>query len=461
MALRSIQAGLHVVENEDTLERGFQTTRRLWNYTWWCMFGYNEKLRRARGDNWETFKRNRSKEKYPGNFTMQKELKDHWAYHDLSDRCASYTVKDFDIACRSWFSNLRSNPDARPPKPTKQARTLTFEVGRNAKPAGNFTYKLTVLGGHIAERHVVVKVHVRPGVKMADVKMLRIKPNREHGRYEVSLIVNRVSSERPGERVAAIDLGIINLGALAFDTGETMLYSGRALLDLQRHAEKHAARCKPSTWEPGKNKLPPSERNKSYKRTATDTIDLAIHNFTTSVIQECTRRDVSVLLVGDLTGILKDKDFGAKTNQKMHRWTQGRVREHLTWKGEDAGIEVKQISEAYTSQTCSVCGTVRKSSRVNRGLYSCPNCGTIINADVNGAFNMLHKVSPETTVFGVGADLPGQPSTAPESKDRAGNRRTSSTVAKHPTFVAKFNLQTWEVIITRQAALEPRLQHNG
>ena len=147
---RATTASIEILTGADILSTGMETARRLWNYTCWCTFGYNNKLRRQRGDSFEQFKRNLPHArgtKYLGNFGMQKELKDYWGYRNLSDRCASYTVRDFDIAMKSWFSNLKNNPDARPPRYCKTGRTLNFEVGRNAKPVGNFEYKLTVLGG--------------------------------------------------------------------------------------------------------------------------------------------------------------------------------------------------------------------------------------------------------------------------------------------------------------------------
>jgi len=36
----------------------------------------------------------------------------------------------------------------------------------------------------------------------------------------------------------------------------------------------------------------------------------------------------------------------------------------------------------------------QEKNRVYRGLYVCKNCGTVINADVNGAVNILRRVSP-------------------------------------------------------------------
>ncbi len=51
-------------------------------------------------------------------------------------------------------------------------------------------------------------------------------------------------------------------------------------------------------------------------------------------------------------------------------------------------IRVIKVDESYTSQTCSICGTVDKTSRVDRGLYVCKHCDVVMNADVNGAYNI-------------------------------------------------------------------------
>ena len=67
---------------------------------------------------------------------------------------------------------------------------------------------------------------------------------------------------------------------------------------------------------------------------------------------------------------------------------------NLQSKGELYGINVEFVNEAYTSQTCSGCGLIRKANRVKRGLYRCKNFKLQINADINGAINIMRKVAP-------------------------------------------------------------------
>lgn len=453
---RAVQASAEIGTGANILEKGFDEARRLWNHTWWCAIGYNRRLRRQRGDIFQSMKGRHPK--YPGKYAMQKALRDYPAYRGLSDRCSSYTVKNFDIAMRSWFANLKTNPNARPPRPIREGQTLTFEVGRNAKHLGDWRFRLTVLGGHIADRYCYIKIHVRPGVKVRDIHLIHIKAETTRRGHHLTSLIRDVElpDEAPGNHIAAIDLGIRNIAVTAFDTGEIILYDGGALLDVQRHANKQAAKCKPSGWAPGKSRLPRSKKQRRYLNKARNIMDLAIHNLTTNIIRESVKRGVRILAVGDLTDIRQDKDFGKRVNQQLHRWPFRKIIQQLKYKGEEQGIEVISISEEYTSQTCCRCGVVKKSNRISRGLYCCSNCGLTINADCNGAINMLQKVSSEVNpTFEVEAIFPGLPS-LPEQAGRIGQ----ATLANQPMFVAKFDLRNWSVVITQQVGEADMCEHN-
>lgn len=61
----------------------------------------------------------------------------------------------------------------------------------------------------------------------------------------------------------------------------------------------------------------------------------------------------------------------------------------LRYKLAERGGELVEVSAAYTSQTCSCCGTIDKSSRKNQATFECGHCGHAENADVNAAKNIL------------------------------------------------------------------------
>ncbi len=307
-----------------------------------------------------------------------------------------------------------------------------------------------MLGGKEERRHVTVQINVRPGVKMASIKWIYVKPEVKKNRYQVSLLTERKAMLPAGDAWAGLDLGIVNIGALSIIDGTHILYTGKQMLDVKRHAQKRAKDCKPSGYTGKEERLPSSEQKKRYLNHGSNSVDLACHNFTTHVITVCAALGVGRLAVGDLTGIRQNKDFGKTTNQKLHQWPFARIIEQLKWKGEEHGVEVIQVSERYTSQTCSGCGQRRKSNRVERGLYICDNCGLQINADVNGAVNIMSKVSPSALAQGVGADFTSATSPVPEPHNGQGGE---SSKGAGDFYVAKYG-PNWSISLS--AAGKPR-----
>ena len=76
-------------------------------------------------------------------------------------------------------------------------------------------------------------------------------------------------------------------------------------------------------------------------------------------------------------------------NNKLQYWSYRQVLDKLNQLSEVEGFNVTKIDPAYTSQTCSKCGSIIKSNR-NGEFYTC-NCGLIIDADTNAAINILHR----------------------------------------------------------------------
>ncbi|MGZ7049775.1 MAG: RNA-guided endonuclease InsQ/TnpB family protein, partial [Methanobacterium sp.] len=101
-----------------------------------------------------------------------------------------------------------------------------------------------------------------------------------------------------------------------------------------------------------------------------------------------------------LKNIKQNINIGRKNNQNFVNIPYNLFKQKLKSKCELYGIEYVETNESYTSQRCSQCGTIDKTNRKYRGLYVCKNCGNVLNADVNGAINILKKVAPESFVIG-------------------------------------------------------------
>jgi putative transposase len=71
-------------------------------------------------------------------------------------------------------------------------------------------------------------------------------------------------------------------------------------------------------------------------------------------------------------------------------WNYGYIIKRFEEIGEELGMKVIKVDESYTSKTCSLCGEAHEGGRIKRGLFKCPHMGKVMNADLNGAANILH-----------------------------------------------------------------------
>ena len=101
-------------------------------------------------------------------------------------------------------------------------------------------------------------------------------------------------------------------------------------------------------------------------------------------IVEHAKRMNALIVVGDLEGIWKPTR-GRSFNRRISSQPFYMFKQMLTYKANWEGIRVLTVPEAYTSQICHRCGV--RGHRVG-GRFSCPNCGLVCDADVNGAWNI-------------------------------------------------------------------------
>lgn len=78
--------------------------------------------------------------------------------------------------------------------------------------------------------------------------------------------------------------------------------------------------------------------------------------------------------------------YGINAGRKLSHWSNPVIRDGLIRIAEEHGVRVVQQSSAYRSQRCSGCGLVHKTSRKGK-LFTCPNCGLVLDADINAAKN--------------------------------------------------------------------------
>lgn len=242
-------------------------------------------------------------------------------------------------------------------------------------------------------RQVAFRISHRPGVEYERVREVCITYDKVTGQLEARLVVEVLPRENPGTVRVAVDLGETVLLAAAFEDGAALLYSGRLIKAVRRYWQKVRAKLKPPSPEHPRM----SRRYRAIARKEHRQVEHLLHLVTSHFVRECLRRGVREIAIGDLTGIRREIDYGARLNQRLHHWPYRKIVEMLRYKAELAGIVVRDdVDERGSSRTCHVCGNAREANRMHRGWYRCP-CGWTVQADVNGALNLYERafqVSP-------------------------------------------------------------------
>jgi putative transposase len=76
----------------------------------------------------------------------------------------------------------------------------------------------------------------------------------------------------------------------------------------------------------------------------------------------------------------------------------GRFKHYLTYQAASAGRELRLVNPAYTSKTCSCCGSLFQNFDLSTRWVECLHCGLSLDRDHNAAINILRKAGWDTPV---------------------------------------------------------------
>ena len=233
-----------------------------------------------------------------------------------------------------------------------------------------------------------------------EVKQVRIVPQLN---YYVIEVVYEVQEEemRTGVVVGAIDLGLNNIATIVTnDKKNPLILSGRKLKSINQYFNKNIA--------DRKAKLPKEVyTSKEIERLWTkrrNKIDYETHKLSKYIVELMDKREVSKLIIGNNGGWKQGINLGKRNNQNFVNIPYKKIIDQIIYKCQMKGIEVIVREESYTSKASFLdydyIPTINKDDevkdfsgkRVKRGLYR-TNKGKRINADVNGAYNIMTKES--------------------------------------------------------------------
>ena len=299
--------------------------------------------------------------------------------YNLHSQTIQAIIESYFDSLKSYFRAVKSNPEAKPPK-----RTRYFFKVRWKSSAISFRDGVLRLSNGKGNPPIMLQSTVEP---------VYVEMYFQRGSYYFSLVykVHTPPKHETGKTVA-IDMGEIH-PIVSHDGEQTIIYNGRAVRAIKQYINKFKAyiQSKMDRCIKRSNRWYRLKRIK-IKILAKLNAQLkdAEHKITSRFISDCIKAKADTIVIGKLKGIRHRAKFSKKSNQKIHQWAFARLQSMICYKAELAGLNVKFVSEAYTSQTCPSCGNRKKPANRN---YHCNHCGFQYHRDGVGAINLWNKVS--------------------------------------------------------------------
>lgn len=216
--------------------------------------------------------------------------------------------------------------------------------------------------------------------------------------------------KRDSNRVVGIDLGVNTPLYAALNDSERERFSigsreaflnVRMRFNAQRRELQRNLRHTTNGGHGRKQKLQALERLEGKER---NWVHLQNHIFSKSLIEFAQKCEAGVIQMEELSGFGRDKFDSVDDGYKfiLRYWSFFELQNMIEYKANAAGIEVRYVNPAYTSQTCSYCKHYEKGQRISQSTFACknPECtkgkgkqrkdGSYegINADWNAARNI-------------------------------------------------------------------------
>ena len=315
------------------------------------------------------------------NFVKNKQVD----YYALPCKVSQQTLKMVDQNMKSFFNAIKAKKSK-----AKLPKYLDKVKGRFL-----VTYTNQAIGKKALQNGYVElsKTNIKIKTKVKNVKQVRIVPQNNFIVVEVLYEVKPKPHDKSKEMYCGIDFGLNNLMTCSFQNDSPLIINGKPLKSINWHYNKEKSRLQ--SLLDGRKKTSKRIQNITLKRN--NRINDYLHKTTKIFVNYLVSKEINNVVIGYNKEWKQGINIGRVNNQNFVGIPYYKLLNMLTYKCEIEGISVIVTEESYTSK-CSflddedICKHEEYvGKRIKRGLYKASD-GRLINADVNGALNILKKV---------------------------------------------------------------------
>ena len=345
--------------------------------------------------------------KYEKNYTL---LKNSPNYKLLNSNMAQQILKEVDGSFKSFFGLIKlakqdryAFKDCKLPHYLPKDGYTTLVIGF-VRLKGN---KLILpFSNGFKKTHKAVEITIPPILLDKKVKEIRIIPKAKARFFEIQYIYEAECVQRNlnTNNALALDLGINNLVTAVSSNGRSFIIDGRKLKSINQWFNKENARLQSIKDKQHYGKKS-TNRQKAIARDRNNKVNDYMNKAARKVINYCIANDIGALVVGYNETFQRSSHIGKRNNQNFVNIPYGQLRSKLEYLCRLNGIVFVKQEESYTSKSSFWdqddipvynADNPREyqfsGKRVHRGQYKTAS-GKTINADVNGALNIMRKSS--------------------------------------------------------------------
>ena len=306
-------------------------------------------------------------------------------YYALPCKVSQQTLKMVDQNMKSFFNAIKAKKSK-----AKLPKYLDKVKGRFVVTYTNQAIsKKSLQNGYIE----LSKTNIKIKTKVKNAKQVRIVPQNNFIVVEVLYEVRPKLHDKSKEMYCGIDFGLNNLMACSFQNDSPLIINGKPLKSINWHYNKEKSRLQ--SLLDRRKKTSKKIQNITLKRN--NRINDYLHKTTKIFVNYLVSKEINNVVIGYNKEWKQGINIGSVNNQNFVGIPYYKLLNMLTYKCEMEGISVIITEERYTSK-CSflddedICKHEEYAGkRIKRGLYKSSD-GRLINADVNGALNILKKV---------------------------------------------------------------------
>ncbi|MBE6141976.1 MAG: transposase [Erysipelotrichaceae bacterium] len=343
--------------------------------------------------------------RYEDNYHL---LKSSENYRMLNSNMAEQILKEVDGSFKSFFMLLAkakkgsySYKDIKLPQYLRKEGYYPLTIGF-VRVSNNIL--VLPMSSSYRKEHNKVEITIPPMLVGKKIKEIRIIPKSDGRFFEIQYTYEAgqdIKEELDFNKSLSIDVGVNNFVTSITNEGESFILDGRRLKSINQWFNKNNARL-----------LSIKDKQKiTFKTKQQALLERKRNNSINDYISKCARHiinysldhNIGNIVIGYNPKLQNETNLGKRNNQTFVNIPFGKLQNKLTYLSQYYGIRLIKQEESYTSKASffdkddipSFTNSddkeyVFSGKRIKRGLYK-TSTGKLLNADVNGALNILKK----------------------------------------------------------------------